>query len=217
MNFTAALLILLIASCSPGKKEADLILTHARVYTVDADFTVAEAIAIKDHRILAVGSAEEIAEEYASSQERDLEGKFVYPGWIDAHCHFFGYGMNLNAVDVSGTSSVEEIIALLKELSEAKHPASMDHGKGLGSERLGGAGISRQSACWMSTFPDTPILLRRIDGHAAWANSRALEIAGVTAQSRVDGGSVMLSGGEPSGILVDNAIGLVAFQHSGSH
>jgi len=207
MNFIAALLILLTASCSPGKKEADLILTHARVYTVDAEFTVAEAIAIKDHRILAVGSAEEIDKGYSSTQVRDLEGACIYPGWIDAHCHFFGYGMNLNAVDVSGTSSVEQIIALLKE-HQATHPGAWITGRGWDQNDWEVQEFPDKSMLDQH-FPDTPILLRRIDGHAAWANSRALEIAGVTAQSRVEGGTVMLSGGEPNGILVDNAIGLV--------
>ena len=208
MNFAAALVILLTASCSPGKKEADLILTHARVYTVDAEFTLAEAIAIKDHRILAVGSTEDIEKAYTSSQVKDMEGACIYPGWIDAHCHFFGYGMNLNAVDVSGTSSVEEIIALLKE-HQASHPGAWITGRGWDQNDWEVQEFPDKRLL-DEHFPDTPILLRRIDGHAAWVNSRALEISGVTAQSRVDGGTVMLSGGAPTGILVDNAIGLVA-------
>jgi len=209
-NLTTALMILLMTSCSPGKKEADLILTNAKVYTVDEQFSMAEAIAIKDHRILAVGSSAEIEKNYTSTQIRDLEGACVYPGWIDAHCHFFGYGMNLNAVDVAGTSSVEEIIAMLKE-HQSKHPGSWITGRGWDQndwevQEFPDKGMLDKH------FPDTPILLRRIDGHAAWANSRALEMAGVNAQSKVDGGTVMLSGGEPNGILVDNAIALVGSQ-----
>jgi predicted amidohydrolase YtcJ len=207
MNLTSALLILLMTSCSPGKKGADLILTNAKVYTVDAEFSMAEAIAIKDHLILAVGSREEIEKNYVSSQVRDLEGACVYPGWIDAHCHFFGYGMNLSAVDVAGTTSVEEIIAMLKE-HQAKQPGLWITGRGWDQNDWQVQEFPDKSML-DAHFPDTPILLRRIDGHAAWVNSRALEIAGVTAQSKVDGGTVMLSGGVPNGILVDNAIGLV--------
>jgi predicted amidohydrolase YtcJ len=208
MNFTTVLLILLMTSCSTGKKEADLILTNAKVYTVDKQFSMAEAIAIKEHRILAVGSRAEIEKNYTSTQVRDLEGACVYPGWIDAHCHFFGYGMNLNAVDVAGTSSVEEIIAMLKE-HEQKHPGSWITGRGWDQNDWEVQEFPDKSML-DTYFPDTPVLLRRIDGHAAWANSRALEMAGVSAQSYVDGGSVLLSNGEPNGILVDNAIGLVA-------
>lgn len=207
MNLSTALLILLMTSCSPGKKEADLILTNGKIYTVDANFRMAEAIAIRDHKILAVGSTAEIEKKYSSDMVRDLEGACVYPGWIDAHCHFFGYGMNLNAVDVAGTTSVEEIIAMLKEY-QRNNPGTWITGRGWDQndwevQEFPDKGMLDEH------FPDTPILLRRIDGHAAWANSKALEMAGVSAQSKMDGGTVMLSGGVPNGILVDNAIGLV--------
>jgi len=208
MNLATALLILLITSCSPGKKEADLILTKGKIYTVDNEFSMAEAIAIRNHRILAVGSSAEIEKKYTSSQVRDLEGACVYPGWIDAHCHFFGYGMNLNAVDVAGTTSVEEIIAMLKE-HQANHPGTWITGRGWDQNDWEVQEFPDKSML-DEHFPDTPILLRRIDGHAAWVNSRALKLAGVTARSKVEGGTVMLNGGEPNGILVDNAIGLVA-------
>ncbi len=208
MTLTTALLIVLLACCTPEKPGADLILTHGKVYTVDAEFSMAEAIAIKDHRILAVGSTAEILKKYASGQIRDLEGACVYPGWIDAHCHFFGYGMNLNAVDVAGTGSVEEIIDALKE-HRTTHPGAWITGRGWDQNDWEVQEFPDKSML-DAHFPDTPVLLRRIDGHAAWVNSRALELAGVTAQSTVDGGSVMLSGGEPTGILVDNAIGLVS-------
>ncbi|TFH25824.1 MAG: amidohydrolase [Bacteroidia bacterium] len=207
MNLATALLILLMTSCFPGKKEADLILTNGKIYTVDAEFSMAEAMAIRDHKILAVGSTAEIEKNYTSSQIRDLEGACVYPGWIDAHCHFFGYGMNLNAVDVAGTASVEEIIVMLKE-HQALHPGSWITGRGWDQNDWEVQEFPDKSML-DAHFPDTPILLRRIDGHAAWANSRALKLAGVTAQSKVEGGTVMLSGGEPNGILVDNAISLV--------
>ena len=196
-----------LASCTTGDRKADLILTGGVVYTVDPGFTTAEAIAIKDHRIIDVGTTEEITEKYTSDEVKDLDGDFVYPGWIDAHCHFFGYGMNLNSADLVGTSSVDEITEILH-----RH-----------HERYGGAWITGRG--WDQNdwemqefpdrtmlnkhFPDTPVLLRRIDGHAAWVNSKALELAGVTAGTNVEGGTVMLKDGVPSGILIDNAIGLV--------
>ena len=207
MTLATAILILLMTGCTNEKKEADLILTNGKVYTVDAEFSMAEAIAIRDHRIIAVGSRAEIEKNYKSDQVRDLEGACVYPGWIDAHCHFFGYGMNLDALDVTGTGSVEEIIALVKE-HQAKHPGSWITGRGWDQNDWEVQEFPDKTML-DAHFPDTPILLRRIDGHAAWANSRALKLGGVTARSKVDGGSVMLTGGEPNGILVDNAIGLV--------
>jgi len=207
LSISAAILMIMI-SCTTPKIQADLILTHGKVYTVDSEFSMAEAIAIKNHRIIAIGNSKEILKRYRAEEVRDLDGKFVYPGWIDAHCHFFGYGMNLNAVDVVGTASVEEIIELLKEFQK-KHPGTWITGRGWDQNDWEVKEFPDKSML-DKHFPDTPVLLRRIDGHAAWANSRALELAGVFAGSRVDGGTVMLSQGEPDGILIDNAIGLVA-------
>jgi predicted amidohydrolase YtcJ len=161
-----------------------------------------------------VGSAEAIARAYVAPEQVDLAGKFVYPGWIDAHCHFFGYGMNLNAVDVAGTGSVEEIIAILKEFQQ-QHPGAWITGRGWDQNDWETREFPTREML-DTHFPDTPVLLRRIDGHAAWANTRALELAGVTAQSKVEGGAVLLRNGKPSGILVDNAIGLVSSRIPGA-
>ncbi|MCK5692596.1 MAG: amidohydrolase family protein [Bacteroidales bacterium] len=207
LSLSAAILLIML-SCNAQKKHADLILTNGKVYTVDKEFGTAEAIAIKDHRIIAVGSSREIAKGYVADEVRNLEGAFVYPGWIDAHCHFFGYGMNLNAVDVAGTESVDEIIEVLKAFRE-KNPGAWITGRGWDQNDWEVKEFPDKTML-DKHFPKTPILLRRIDGHAAWANSLALEMAGVTADSKVGGGRVMLSKGEPNGILVDNAIGLVA-------
>ena len=203
----SAVLLLITISCNSQKQQADLILSNGKVYTVDKEFSLAEAIAIRDQRIIAVGSSKEILKEYSSKEVRDLEGAYVYPGWIDAHCHFLGYGMNLSAVDVAGTSSVEEIIAMVKEYQKL-NPGTWITGRGWDQNDWEVKEFPNK-AMLDKHFPDTPILLRRIDGHAGWANSAALKIAGVTADSQVDGGTVMLSDGEPNGILIDNAIGLV--------
>jgi predicted amidohydrolase YtcJ len=194
--------------CGTQKQQADLILTNGLIYTVDEDFSTAGAIAIKDQRILAVGSSREILKGYSAEETYDLEGKYVYPGWIDAHCHFSGYGMDLNAADVAGTTSVEEIIKILKDYRE-RFTGTWITGRGWDQNDWEVKEFPDKTML-DKHFPDTPVLLRRIDGHAAWANSRALEMAGVTADSKVEGGTVMLSNGQPNGILVDNAIDLVA-------
>lgn len=199
--------MLAMFSCSTPKEQADLILTNGTIYTVDNSFSKAEAIAIRGQRIIAVGSSREIARDYSAGEIRDLKGAFVYPGWIDAHCHFFGYGMNLSAVDVAGSNSVEEIIEMLKAHQE-KHPEGWITGRGWDQNDWEIMEFPNK-AMLDSHFPDTPVLLRRIDGHAAWVNSRALELAKINAETSLEGGTVMLTGGEPNGILLDNAIGLV--------
>jgi predicted amidohydrolase YtcJ len=205
-TLSAAILMIMI-SCNAQKNRADLILTNGKIYTVDDQFRLAEAVAIKDHRIIAVGTTKEILDGFRSKKVRDLEGAFVYPGWIDAHCHFFGYGMNLNIADLTGTGSVEEILELLKAYQE-KNPGAWITGRGWDQNDWEEKEFPDRTML-DRYFPDTPVLLRRIDGHAAWVNSVALEMAGVTADTKVEGGTVLLSDGKPSGILVDNAIGLV--------
>jgi predicted amidohydrolase YtcJ len=202
------ILFLIMISCNAQKSRADLLLTNGKVYTVDREFSIAEALAIRDHRIIAVGTSGEMLRKFNANEVVDLHGAFVYPGWIDAHCHFFGYGMSLNAVDLTGTGSVDEIISILLE-NRDKYEGSWITGRGWDQNDWE---VQEFPDRYMldQYFPDTPILLRRIDGHAAWVNSAALRIAGVTAGSRVEGGKVILSGGKPSGILVDNAIELVA-------
>lgn len=193
--------------CSNEKIQADLLLTGGVVYTVDESFSIAEAIAIKDNKVLAVGTDKELVKKYKSARMKDLQGAFVYPGWIDAHCHFFGYGMNLSAVDVTGTSSVEEVISTLKA-HHLEHPGGWITGRGWDQNDWAVQEFPNRKMLY-EYYPDTPILLRRIDGHAAWVNTAALDLAGVTADTKVDGGTVMLTDGVPNGILIDNAIGLV--------
>ncbi len=200
--------LFLMMSCKNEPQNADLLLVNGNIYTVDESFSRVGALAIKDGRILATGTSEEITGRYTASGVRDLEGAFVYPGWIDAHCHFFGYGMDLRSADLVGTGSVEEVVQRLKE-----------HHQIMGDGWITGRGWDQND--WEvpvfptkemldAHFPHEPVLLRRIDGHAAWANSRALELAGVGAETRVEGGAVLLEEGKPTGILVDNAIGLVS-------
>ena len=200
-------ILMILMSCTTSKKQADLILTGGVIYTVDESFSRCEAIAVKDQRILELGTTKEILKKYSADEIHDLKGRFVYPGWIDAHCHFFGYGMSLKEVDVAGTTSVEEIIGMLKEHQEKRKGAWIT-GRGWDQNDWQVQEFPDR-AILDAHFPDTPVMLRRIDGHAAWVNTKALEVAGITSSSKVDGGSVMLKEGEPSGILIDNAIGLV--------
>jgi len=201
------LIPMVMAACTTPLKQADLILTNGVIFTVDEAFSTAEAIAIREGRILAVGSAREILGTYTAPEVTDLKGQYVYPGWIDAHCHFFGYGMNFRSADLTGTTSPEEIIRIL-ESGQSSSPGQWVTGRGWDQNDWE---VKRfpDRALLDARFPDTPVLLRRVDGHAAWVNTRALEMAGITSSTRVEGGAVLLENGIPTGILVDNAIDLV--------
>ncbi len=200
-----------LLSCNSPKMKVDLIVTNAVVYTVNDSFAVAESFAVKNGEFLAVGTNDEIAAKYTSDKLENYEGKVVYPGFIDAHCHFFGYGMNLmQYADLSGISDQESIYLKLQEQQQKA-----------GGEWLLGRGWDQN--LWTEKefpdnkrlnelFPDVPVYLIRVDGHAAWCNAKALELAGITANTKVDGGEVLLKNGRPTGVLIDNAKELV-FNH----
>ena len=112
-----------------NSEKADLIVYNAKVYTVDENFSMAEAIAIKDGRIIAVGNNLEVMDKYQATREIDLLGHYVYPGLIDAHCHFFEYGLSLQNADLTGTKSFDEILEKLQEHSQ-KFPSEWLLGRG---------------------------------------------------------------------------------------
>lgn len=198
--------LFLLTSCQ-NKMDADLIITNAKVYTVDSEFSVAESFAVKNGLILATGSTKEILNKYKSEHITDLSGKVVYPGFIDAHCHFYGYGMGLMEAKLDGTKSFAEVLSKLSEFAAGSKP-----------EWILGRGWDQND--WEvkefpdkteldKLFPEKPVLLIRIDGHAALANQKALELSGINSKTKVDGGSILLKAGKLTGLLVDNAVGLV--------
>jgi hypothetical protein len=203
-----SIIISLMNSCTP-KNNADLIVTNATIYLVDEGFSKTESFAVVDGKIAATGTTEEILKKYSSENIVDATGKYIYPGFNDAHCHFNGYANNLaQYADLRGTASTEEIYDRLK----------VHHGKFGGDWVLG---RSWDQNDWSvkefpdkteldKLFPETPVYLVRVDGHAGWCNTKALEMAGITAASKVQGGDVVLKNGQPTGVLVDNAMGLVS-------
>ena len=114
-------IVLLIVLTSCGKQKVDTIIHHATIYTVDSSFSVAEAIAVKDGMIVAVGKNDAILSKYTSAESIDAKGLAVYPGFIDAHAHFVGYGSSLFQVDLFGTTSWEEALDRVKVFAD-KHP-----------------------------------------------------------------------------------------------
>lgn len=201
------IILISMISCTQ-KKNADLIITNAKIYALDAGFSTAESMVIIDGKIHETGETEKILKKYNSEKIIDATGKFIYPGFNDAHCHFSGYGNNLmQYADLRGTQNPEEIYTILQK-----------HHKTFGGNWI--LGRSWDQNDWDikdfpdktkidELFPETPVYLVRVDGHAGWCNSKTLEIAGITASSKVQGGEVVLKDGQPSGILIDNAMGLI--------
>jgi len=189
------------------KRKADAIFYNGVVYTVDKGFRVAEAIAVSNDKIVGVGSSSDILNQFEGRQMIDLKGRPVYPGFIDAHCHFFGYGSDLVKCNLYGTTSFEEVVARVTEYSKTNK-----------FEWILGRGWDQND--WPvkqfptkdkldSLFPKTPVFLVRIDGHAVLCNSEALKRAGITSTTEVSGGEILKNNDQPTGILIDNAVDIV--------
>ncbi|MFH1843585.1 MAG: amidohydrolase [bacterium] len=198
---------------SNSPTSADLILTGGRVFTLaeTEPSPPPTAVAMAGDRIVFVGDdAGALALRDETSEVRDLAGAVVIPGFCDGHAHLYSLGKALAEVDLVGTSSAEEVVSRARTAAAAMPPGIWLEGRGWD-----------QNDWPQSEFPDRelldaavgdrPVLLRRVDGHAAWANSEALRLAGVDAGTAdPDGGRIVRrSDGEPTGILVDNAIDLV--------
>jgi predicted amidohydrolase YtcJ len=192
----------------PGcKKPASLLVYNATIYTVNEQNDTVQAMVVDNGRIMATGDEKDLRRKYHCTREIDLNGSPVYPGFIDAHCHFYGYGLTLTQADLTGTGSVEEI---LKRLQEHAHtlPSSWVIGRGWDQNDWQDTHFPNRNML-DKIFPDMPVYLVRIDGHAGWANSKALELAGITAETTMEGGEILHDADGPTGILVDNAMTLV--------
>ena len=209
------LLYILIALCSMlscnTKTRVDLIVHNAIVYTVDSNFTIAEALSINGGKIVASGSNANILNHYTSDHITDAHGKSIYPGFIDAHAHFYGYALSLQEVDLTGTKSWDECIERIGAfVSKNNIPA----GKwiiGNGWDQNDWEIKSFPNKTLLDrNFPDNPVLLSRIDGHAAVANQQALDKASLKAGDIFGGGVIETKGKTLTGILIDNAIGKVS-------
>lgn len=204
------LLIILIAmtnACSTPEK-VDLIVKNAKIYTVSEDFAIAEAFAIKNGKFVAVGNTDEICSKFQAEEIIDLDGQYVYPGFIDAHAHFFGYGQGIQTeAQLFDTQSEEAILNLLDSFQKEQQNAWI---LGRGWDQNDWPTLEFPTKDGLDKlFPEVPVYLVRIDGHAAWVNSKALELAGITAKTNIDGGDVILKNGEPTGVLIDNAMSFV--------
>ncbi len=204
----AALSFLLYSCTEKGKKKADLLVYNASVYTMDSSFSVAEAIVVTNGKIIETGKSSDLKEKYDAKEQLDAGGKFIYPGFIDAHAHFVGYAGSLQRVDLTGTSSWEEVIERTKQFAAA-NPDGWLLGRGWDQNDWELKEFP-DNTILNDLFPERPVLLTRIDGHAAIANNKALELAGIQPGDTIAGGEIEEQEGSLSGVLIDNAVDLVA-------
>lgn len=191
---------------------ADLVLTNGRIYTVDGSRPVVDAIAVRGGRVVFIGDrAGAAALAGPATRLVDLEGRTVIPGMTDAHAHVAGLGLALRNVDLVGTTSYDEVIARVVERARTTPKGEWIVGRGWDQNDWGDTRWPTLDAL-SRAVPDHPVFLERVDGHAGFVNALALQKAGVTKATRDPSGGEIIrdAQGNPSGVLVDNAKGLVA-------
>ncbi len=199
--------LVIFVSCQAPKEQADLLLVNANIYTVDESFGKAEAMAVKDGKILAVGSTDDIKARYEGTEWVDAAGKTVIPGIIDAHCHFYGLGLNQLKVDLVGTRSFEEVLERVRTFQE-QNPSNFIQGRGWDQNDWEVKEFPTKEEL-DRLFPNTPVALERVDGHAYLVNQKALDLAGITEKTRVSGGEIIKKDGKITGVLVDNPMYMI--------
>jgi predicted amidohydrolase YtcJ len=200
-----------LASCQTSQRESvDLLVTNASVYTVDSTFAKAEAFAVKDGKFVAVGTSADLKSQYTAAKEVDAKGQFVYPGFYDAHCHFYRYSLGLSSADLVGTTSWEDVQQKLQAHRQKFPQAAWLLGRGWDQNDWPTKQFPTKDAL-DRLFPDVPVMIIRVDGHAALVNQKALDLAGVTAATPISGGTIARDAqGRLTGLLVDNATRLVS-------
>ncbi len=189
----------------------DVVLFNGRIYTQDEPQRIVEAIAILDGRVLAVGEGDAILALAAEGTTKvDLEGRPVYPGFADGHAHLVGLGSALEGLDLVGTTSYQQVVELARQRHEELPAGEWIQGRGWDQNDWQEKSFPTHHDL-SAAIPDRPVVLVRIDGHAILANQAAMDAAGVTKSTPdPEGGRIERDAdGEPTGVFVDNAEGLI--------
>ncbi len=204
-----------VPSASP--EGAATLLTNARIASGDpSEPDLVEAMVIRDGRVLALGRAAALRQAHPGAREIDAGGRTVLPGLIDAHAHLMNLGHALLNADLAGADSKAEIVARLQAFARELPSDAWLLGRGWDQNRWPERAFPT-AADLDAVFPDRPVWLKRVDGHAGWANSAALRALPADAQSRLrdadwqpEGGRVLRDPDGPTGVLIDTAMDLVA-------
>ncbi|MBX2933427.1 MAG: amidohydrolase [Ferruginibacter sp.] len=204
---TITCLVCTLAACKFRQKVA-LIVHHAKIYTVDEKFSVAEAMAVNEGKIIAIGKNDDILKQYESDSMVDAGGKTIFPGFNDAHAHFVGYAYSLKEVNLVDTKSWDEVLARCSDFEKKLPAGAWLTGRGWDQNDWEVKQFPDNTKL-NELFPNRPVIIERIDGHAAIANTKALKLAGIKPGDKLTGGEIETRNGKLTGILVDNAEVLV--------
>ncbi|WP_223033819.1 amidohydrolase [Hanstruepera marina] len=201
------IVLILIFSCQKEKQQVDAVVINGTVYTVSDNFDKAEAFAIKDGKFLEVGNSEDLKNKYQADTIIDAKGKAIFPGFIDAHCHFYNLGLNTQEVNLKGTTSFDDVMKRVLDYQNQRQ-TSFVIGRGWDQNDWEDKNFPNKKLL-DALFPETPVALTRIDGHAMLCNQAALDLANITPETEAEGGEVIKENGELTGVLIDNPMLLV--------
>ena len=202
-NKILLLFLIFLTSCT---ESVDLIVHNAKIYSADELNNTYSSFAVKEGKFVYVGG-DEILSNYSSSNIINAQELPVYPGFIDSHAHFYDLGFYLNQVDLKNTQSLEEVIDRVTEF-DAENNSDFIIGRGWDQNDWNNKTFPTNTLL-NEKFPDKPVVLRRIDGHAYLVNDSALKLAGINNSTKVDGGEIVKIGNRLTGILIDNSMRLV--------
>jgi len=205
MRNTIILLFIIIFSLACERK-VDLIVHNAKVYTSDDNHTDITSFVVDEGRFIEVGG-EELIEKYKSVSVVNARGLPVFPGFIDSHCHLLSLGLKQFEVDLKGTRSFEEIIIKLKNYSSNKK-LSVLRGAGWDQNDWEVKDLPNKDSLDI-LFPNIPVVLSRIDGHAMLVNQKALDMAGISIKTKSIGGEILRRNGKLTGLIIDKPMELI--------
>ena len=197
------LFLIFLTSCT---ESVDLIVHNAKIYSADELNNTYSSFAVKEGKFVYVGG-DEILSNYSSSNIINAQELPVYPGFIDSHAHFYDLGFYLNQVDLKNTQSLEEVIDRVTEF-DAENNSDFIIGRGWDQNDWNNKTFPTNTLL-NEKFPDKPVVLRRIDGHAYLVNDFALKLAGINNSTKVDGGEIVKIGNRLTGVLIDNPMRLI--------
>ena len=196
-------LIIVISSC---QKKVDLIVHNGTIYTMGDNVGKASSFVVDNGKFIAVGG-DELLKTYKANKVLDLQKLPVYPGFIDSHCHFLSLGLSLQEVDLYGTRSFDEVIGRVKDFAKNKDLRAIV-GRGWDQNDWKEKSFPNKTIL-DELFPNIPVALRRIDGHALLVNQKAFDLAGINSETKVQGGTILKENGRLTGILVDAPMKLI--------
>ena len=204
--FYILLFTVLINNIGCTKKDADLVVINAKIYTADDNNSIAKSIAINKGKILEV-SDKNLNDKYNTNEILDAKDKAMLPGLIDSHCHFYNLGLDQQVVDLRGTNSFDEIIDRLK-IYDLKNDSDVILGRGWDQNDWETKKFPINTLL-NENFSNKLVVLERIDGHAYIVNDNALNLAGIDENTLVKGGLVLLKDNKPTGVLIDAPMSMV--------